>query len=194
MQNITVTVSTHSVHKDLTLIAVKGFIDTNTAPEFERTFQTVLGQNKYNLIVDLKDVNYISSVGWGMFIGEIKRIRGQKGNLFLANMSPEVEEAYQLLELHSIIKAFSSVELAIQNGFGRAFSGKGFEKHQAAGKAPAKSRGKKGAQPIPVPLPVMPQAEPVLERPVQPTYQAPPMPTRRKPGLLEKILLPWNWF
>ncbi len=119
MNNISVSASTHPQHKDITLVSAKGFIDTTTAPEFERTFQSVLSQNRFNLIIDLKDVSYISSAGWGIFIGELKRIRSQKGNLFFASMNPEVSETFELLELHSILKSYPSVEHAVQKGFGK---------------------------------------------------------------------------
>ncbi len=128
MQNITVADSAHPQHKDITLLSVKGFIDTNTAPEFEKTFQKVLADNKFNLIIDLREVNYISSAGWGIFVGEIRRIRSQKGNLFLVGMSPEVTEAYELLEFETILKSFPNVELAVQKGFGKSKTGKTSEK------------------------------------------------------------------
>jgi anti-sigma B factor antagonist len=128
MQNITVADSAHPQHKDITLLSVKGFIDTNTAPEFEKTFQKVLADNKFNLIIDLREVNYISSAGWGIFVGEIRRIRSQKGNLFLVGMSPEVTEAYELLEFETILKSFPNVELAVQKGFGKSKTGKSSEK------------------------------------------------------------------
>ncbi|HJT23948.1 MAG TPA: STAS domain-containing protein [bacterium] len=117
MKNLTVNVSTHPLHKDITVLSVKGFIDTNTAPEFDKTFQSALAEKKYKLVVDLKDVTYVSSAGWGLFVGEIKRIRGQKGDLFLTAMSPEVEEAYELLQFGTILKAFPNVEQAVQKGF-----------------------------------------------------------------------------
>jgi len=125
MKNITVNVSAHPQHKDITLLAVKGFIDTNTAPEFDRSFQGALAENKYKIIVDLKDVTYVSSAGWGLFVGEIKRIRNQKGDLFLAAMSPEVEEAYELLQFSTILKAFPNVDQAVIKGFGRSTATKG---------------------------------------------------------------------
>src|SRR5208337_2788131 len=102
MPNITVTASTHHQYKDITIITAKGFIDTTTAPEFEKTFQKVLGENKFNLIIDLKDVSYISSAGWGIFIGELKRIRAQRGNRLLVAMGPEVTDAFELLEFNTI--------------------------------------------------------------------------------------------
>src|SRR5580658_7502546 len=133
MQHISVTASTHPQQKDITVISVKGFIDTNTAPEFERTFQAVLGERKFNIIIDLKEANYISSAGWGIFVGEIKRIRGQKGDLFLVGMSPEVMEAYELLQFSTILKSFPDVEQAILKGFKRTRPSKGGEKTQMEG-------------------------------------------------------------
>lgn len=117
MANLTVNVTDHPQNRDITLLAVKGFIDTTTAPEFEKTFHTVLGDKKYKLIIDLKDVNYISSAGWGIFISEIKRIRTQKGDLVLVGMNPEVAEVFELLEFNTILKSFPNVETAVKKGF-----------------------------------------------------------------------------
>jgi anti-sigma B factor antagonist len=117
MENITVNVNEHPKNKGITLFTVKGFIDTRTAPEFEKKFLSVLNDKKYKLIIDLKGVNYISSAGWGIFISEIKRIRNQKGDLVLVGMNPDVAEVFQLLEFNTILKSFSNVETAIQKGF-----------------------------------------------------------------------------
>src|SRR5579859_1808462 len=117
MDNISVSVSEYPQNKDITLLAARGFIDTTTAPEFEKQFLSVLGDKKYKLVVDLKDVNYISSAGWGIFISEIKRIRTQKGDLILVGMNPEVSEVFELLEFNTILKSFPNVETAIKKGF-----------------------------------------------------------------------------
>jgi len=117
MKKISVNASAHPQYKDITILSVTGFIDTNTAPEFEKVFQTGMRQKKFNIIVDLKETSYVSSAGWGIFVGEIKRIRSQKGNLFLVGMSQEVTNAYELLQFDSILKAFPTAEQAIQKGF-----------------------------------------------------------------------------
>ena len=117
MEGLIVNVGHHPQQEDITLLTVKGFIDTTTAPEFEKAFQGVLNGKHYKIVIDLKDVNYISSAGWGIFIGEIKRIRNQKGDIFLAGMSPEVAEVFELLEFNTILKSFPDVETALQKGF-----------------------------------------------------------------------------
>ncbi len=118
MESITVSISEHPKNKSITLLSVKGFIDTTTAPEFEKKFQSVLNENKFKLVVDLRDVDYISSAGWGIFVSEIKRIRTQKGDLVLSGMSPDVTEVFKMLEFDTILKAFPNVEAAIKRGFG----------------------------------------------------------------------------
>jgi anti-sigma B factor antagonist len=117
MEGLSVNVGHHPKQSDITLLTVKGFIDTTTAPE---AFQGVLTDKKYKIVIDLKDVNYISSAGWGIFISEIKRIRGQKGDLFLSGMSTEVAEVFELLEFNTILKSFPDVETAIKKGFKKA--------------------------------------------------------------------------
>lgn len=170
MKNITVIASDHPVQKDITLLSVKGFIDTTTAPEFEKTFQSVLAEKKFKLIVDLKDVDYISSAGWGIFVGEIKRIRGQQGNLFLASMCPEVAEAYELLQFNTIIKSFSSVDEAVHKGFGaKVPAAKASSKVSAV-----KNQGvAQGSTPASDPVRVL---------------------VKPRPSGISKLLRPWTWF
>jgi anti-anti-sigma factor len=178
MPNITVSATSHPQHKDITLISVKGFIDTNTAPDFDKTFQAVLGEKKYNLVIDLKDTSYISSAGWGIFVGEIKRIRNQKGNLFLASMNPEVTEAYELLQFDTILKSFPTAEQAIQKGFGRSRAAKGPE-------ASKTEMAQGGASP---------KESSVVSGMDQKLEAAPVHRPLRKPHWLVRIFIPWKWF
>jgi anti-sigma B factor antagonist len=117
MDALTVSVDAHPENKEVTLLKVKGYIDTTTAPDFERAFQGVLKDKKFKIVIDLKDVNYISSAGWGIFISEIKRIRNQKGDLVLAAMNSEVAEVFELLEFNSILKSYPDCDSAAKKGF-----------------------------------------------------------------------------
>jgi anti-sigma B factor antagonist len=117
MDNISVNISEHPQSKGVTLLAFEGDINTATAPEFAEKFISILGKNKFKLVIDLKGVNYICSAGWGIFIGEIKRIRGRKGDLILAGMNPLVMEVFNLLEFNTLFKSFPNVETALQKGF-----------------------------------------------------------------------------
>jgi len=119
MEGIKISVSKREYGEDTYVVRVDGFIDTLTAPELERTLGTMVDQGKYNLVIDLAGVDYISSAGWGIFISRIKEIRKNEGDLKLARMSPGVYEVFELLEFDRILRAYDSVEEA-EKGFGVA--------------------------------------------------------------------------
>jgi anti-sigma B factor antagonist len=94
------------------VVRVDGVVDTMTAGELENVMNSLIEQKRYNIIVDLGGVDYISSAGWGIFISNIREIRQNRGDIKLAQMIPSVYEIFELLEFDSILSAFDSVEKA----------------------------------------------------------------------------------
>ncbi|MBN1154839.1 STAS domain-containing protein [candidate division KSB1 bacterium] len=118
MEGIQLSVKQTGANNDISIIKVGGYIDTTTSAELEHSLESLLKNNNYNIIIDLGNVDYISSAGWGIFISELKGIRDRGGDLKLVNMMPDVFEVFELLEFHYILKAFDSIEEAIAD-FGR---------------------------------------------------------------------------
>jgi anti-sigma B factor antagonist len=115
MEGIQVSVSETGPGKNISAIKVGGYIDTTTSAEVERSLDELVRNGNYNVIIDLANVDYISSAGWGIFISEIKGIRERGGDLKLANMIPDVYEVFELLEFHYILKAYDTVEEAVKD-------------------------------------------------------------------------------
>ncbi len=63
----------------VTVLAVKGSIDSETAPLFEKELESLLSQGSYRLLVDLAEVEYISSAGVGVFVGMLQEFRDHAG-------------------------------------------------------------------------------------------------------------------
>ena len=112
MLGIQVNVSYVGPNNEVVVIDVKGYIDTSTAPDVTKIIEEHLSLGKYKIIVNLEEVDYISSAGWGVFVGEIKEIRENHGDLVLVNMSSNVYNIFELMELSSIIKSFEGVNKA----------------------------------------------------------------------------------
>jgi anti-sigma B factor antagonist len=113
MEGIQVSVEKTGTKNDIAVIKVGGYIDTTTSAELEHSLDQLLKANCYNIVIDLGNVDYISSAGWGIFISEIKGIREKGGDLKLVKMIPDVYEVFELLEFHYILKAFDTLEEAI---------------------------------------------------------------------------------
>jgi anti-sigma B factor antagonist len=104
------------VHEDppIALVSLKGSIETTNASSLEEVLERIIDDGCYRIIVDLSEVSYISSAGWGIFISEIKRIRTNGGDIKLAAMTPEVREVFDLLEFNSILKPYGAKDEALQ--------------------------------------------------------------------------------
>lgn len=120
VDGIVVSVMTGTNTGGVSILKVSGYLDTTTAGELESALYGLLDRGIYKVVVDLAGVNYISSAGWGIFIGEIKRIRNHGGDLKLAGMVGDVHEVFQLLEFHSILEAYPASQEAVE-----AFKSKG---------------------------------------------------------------------
>lgn len=115
MEGIQVSVEKAGSRNNIAIIKVGGYIDTTTSAELEHSLDTLLKANTHNIIIDLGNVDYISSAGWGIFISEIKGIREKGGDLKLVRMIPDVYEVFELLEFHYILRAFDTIEEAISD-------------------------------------------------------------------------------
>ncbi|MCK4649463.1 STAS domain-containing protein [bacterium] len=115
MEGIQVSVEKVGPQSDISIIRVGGYIDTTTSSELERALDSLLKAGVFRIIIDLGNVDYISSAGWGIFISEIKGIRERGGDLKLSKMIPDVYEVFELLEFNYILKAFDTIEDAIRS-------------------------------------------------------------------------------
>ena len=162
MPDIQVDVRYDGESDEIAIIEAKGFIDTTTAPELEKKLEEQLALNKYKIVVNLENIDYVSSAGWGVFVSEIREIRENSGDLVLVNMSPDVYDVYELMEFSSILKSYDNVDEAVAG-----FTGKEIKK-EAPKPATKPALTQKPAQPG------KPQtaSSPAPEAPKEPTQPA----------------------
>lgn len=148
MEGIQVSTEIAGSRNHISIIKVGGYIDTTTASELERALDSLLKQGRFNIIVDLGNVDYISSAGWGIFISEIKSIRENGGDLKLVRMVPDVYEIFELLEFHHILDVYDTVDEAI-NKFEMVETSGGESKPKAAPKREAPATSSPSEKPEP---------------------------------------------
>ncbi len=113
MQGIKVSVNYVGARLDVVLLTITGYVDTTTCLDLTKQIQSLMKQKRYQIIADLGEVSYISSAGWGVFVGEIKNIREKGGDIKIVQMTPEVFEVFEMLEFNRILNYYDSIEEAI---------------------------------------------------------------------------------
>lgn len=90
-------VTIRSREHDIHVLELKGYLDAHTTPVLEDSFQRMLNEKKYRLIVNCKELSYISSAGLGVFMAFIEDVRANSGDIKLSDMSPKVFNIFDLL-------------------------------------------------------------------------------------------------
>lgn len=99
----------HIRERDNTIhvMELKGYLDAHTTPILEDSFQKLLNEKKYRIIVNCKDLSYISSAGLGVFMAFIEDVRANSGDIKMSDMTPKVFNIFDLLGfpmLYDIVK------------------------------------------------------------------------------------------
>ncbi len=113
MLGIDLKVSYAGENEEVVIVTVSGYIDTTTAPELDKLLEEQFALDRYKIIVDLENVDYISSAGWGVFVSGLKDLREHNGDIVLTHMAVGVHNIFELMEFSSIIKDFEDVEQAL---------------------------------------------------------------------------------
>ncbi len=99
---------------EISKVYLKGFLDAHTAPALENTFQGLIDKNKYAIIVNFKDLAYISSAGLGVFMAFIEKVRENNGDIKLSSMTDKVYNIFDLLGFPLLYDIFKTEEEAVQ--------------------------------------------------------------------------------
>lgn len=90
------------------VLKLQGLVDSGTSQVIEKRLNDLISDGNVKILVDLDLVDYISSAGWGIFIGEIKGVRNDNGDIKLASMRPDVREVFDLLEFNTLLTPYDS--------------------------------------------------------------------------------------
>lgn len=90
-------VTIRSRDNDIHVLELKGYLDAHTTPVLEDSFQKMLNEKKFRLIVNCKELSYISSAGLGVFMAFIEDVRENRGDIKMSDMSPKVFNIFDLL-------------------------------------------------------------------------------------------------
>jgi anti-anti-sigma factor len=98
-----------SSSQGITEIRLSGHLDSASSAGLERRLRELIAAGAVKIIVDLADVSYVSSGGWGIFVGEVRALRERGGDIVLTGMTPEVYDVYELLGFADVLRAFPTV-------------------------------------------------------------------------------------
>jgi anti-sigma B factor antagonist len=98
----------------VSVLDLKGYLDAHTASDLEAAFQKQLDERRFKIVVNCRDLVYISSAGLGVFMQFIEDVRTNAGDIKLTNMSPRVYNVFDLLGFPVLYEIYPDESEAIQ--------------------------------------------------------------------------------
>jgi anti-sigma B factor antagonist len=102
------------IEGDIFIISISGRMDTVTSKDVEAKLGCLIDENRTKIILELANVDYISSVGLRTLLAALKRQRVNRGQLALVHLQPFVENIFKITGLDRIFPIYSSEEVANQ--------------------------------------------------------------------------------
>jgi len=81
---------------EITIVEVKGRIDSNTAKAFEERLASLIKAGRARLVVDLRHIIYISSAGFRALLVAGRLAEKTNGTLALCSLSAEAQRLFDL--------------------------------------------------------------------------------------------------
>jgi anti-sigma B factor antagonist len=96
------------------VVDANGRIDSFTAPNLEEVLAEITKKGRYKIVLDMADVDFMSSKGWWVLIQTQKACkRYNRGELVLVAVQPRIRESLDLVGMGSYFKIFDDVTSAV---------------------------------------------------------------------------------
>ena len=94
-------------------LTLRGIIDAQTFEKLEIETQDVFHRGGYRLILDVHDLQYISSAGIGVLMNAMAECHAHKGELYLVRMPHVIKEIFDSLSLATVFKVAATADDAL---------------------------------------------------------------------------------
>ena len=93
-------------------VTVAGSFDSNTYAVFEEKLAPVLSGKPRNVVVDMSEVTYISSLGLNTILKTKKALEASGATLIITKLQPQVKKVFDIVAALPSMNVFESIEEA----------------------------------------------------------------------------------
>lgn len=102
--------------KHCDLLAIKGRVDSATAPKLVEALEAVINTGRYKIVIDMSELDYMSSAGFRALIATQRTCkRYNRGEVIFASVPENIYAALELAGFNSLFQSYPDVTAAVGN-------------------------------------------------------------------------------
>ncbi len=101
-------------HEAISIFKLNGRLDSNTSQGFEKKIFDAISDGSKNMIVDFKDLDYISSAGLRVILKATKALNREEGKIMLCSMQDYVKEVFEIAGFDSFLPIVGTMDEALK--------------------------------------------------------------------------------
>jgi anti-sigma B factor antagonist len=98
----------------INIFKLNGRLDSNTSQGFENKIFQAIDDGSKSMIIDFKDLDYISSAGLRVILKATKALKREEGKMMLCDMQDYVKEVFEIAGFDSFLSIVSTMNDALQ--------------------------------------------------------------------------------
>jgi anti-sigma B factor antagonist len=103
------------VKDNVSIFKLNGRLDSNTSQGFEKKIFQAISDGSKNMIVDFRDLDYISSAGLRVILKATKAIKREDGRIMLCSMQDYVKEVFEIAGFDSFLSIVGTMDDALKS-------------------------------------------------------------------------------
>jgi anti-sigma B factor antagonist len=100
---------------DVVILGLSGKLDATTAKTFEDKILAEIDSGGRRFVIDLSQLEYVSSSGLRVLLLAAKRLQNADGKIVLCSMKDHIRQLFDLAGLSSILSIYGSRDEAIKS-------------------------------------------------------------------------------
>lgn len=84
-----------------------------TAPRLRQQVMVMVTAGHVNVVLDLSEVDFLDSVGLGVVVGAVKRVRSNGGEIYIVCDNEQILKLFDITRLHAAVDVHRTLDEAL---------------------------------------------------------------------------------
>jgi anti-sigma B factor antagonist len=97
------------------VLKLSGRLDAASVKYFKDTVASLVKKEIKNIVVDMKEVEFVDSSGLGSLVSCLRIVNNKDGDIRLASLQNQIRGLIELTRMHRVFQIFDDTETAINS-------------------------------------------------------------------------------